>query len=196
MARTLAQGRPVSQKTADEIADGLGVARDAAQRFLGRITERDGQDNIVGIFGLSLNKHPHRMYINGRRLFAWCAADTLFLPGLLGQTAVVESRSPLSKETIRLTVSPRGVEDFSPPGAVLSLVVVDPDKVDVSSVPAIWSTFCHHIFFFASREEAERWAAGRDDIEILTVAEGDAVVRRAQSRLLAYAAEADQSDDS
>ena len=57
----------------------------------------------------------------------------------------------------------------------------------MASVEAIWGAFCHHILFFASREEAERWAAGRDDIEILSVDEGFALARRLSSSLLAHA---------
>jgi hypothetical protein len=63
---------------------------------------------------------------------------------------------------------------------------VDPDDADMSSVEAIWGTFCHHLFFFASREEAERWAAGRHDIEILSVEEAYELVRLVSSRFLAY----------
>jgi alkylmercury lyase len=51
-------------------------------------------------------------------------------------------------------------------------------------VEAIWGTFCHHIFFFASREEAGRWAAGRDNIEILSVEEAYELGRLFSSRLL------------
>jgi len=34
---------------------------------------------------------------------------------------------------------------------------------------SIWTTFCHHIHFFASLAEAAQWARGRDDIELLSV---------------------------
>jgi hypothetical protein len=42
----------------------------------------------------------------------------------------------------------------------VSIVVGDPDAADTNSVEAIWDTFCHHIFFFGARQEAEGWAAG------------------------------------
>ena len=56
----------------------------------------------------------------------------------------------------------------------------------MGSVEAIWGAFCHHIFFFASREEARWWAAGRDDIEILSVEEAHELMRLVFSRVLAY----------
>ena len=43
------------------------------------------------------------------------------------------------------------------------------------------------MFFFASRGEAEGWAAGRPDIAILTVDEGFELGERAFSKLLAHA---------
>ena len=185
--RTLAQGHPVTVEQVDQLVADLGIAPDEAQHFLRQITERDAADRIVGIMGLSLNEHPHRFVVNGVSLTTWCAEDTLFLPALLKQTATVESPSPVSKETIHLTISPEGVETVSPADAVVSIVVVNPAAEHLASVAAIWNTFCQQIHFFASREEAEPWAAGRDDIAILTVREGFALGRQVWSRVLPYA---------
>ncbi len=185
--RSLAKGRPVTGEQVDQIAADIGIARDEADQFLRQMSERDTDDNIVGVMGLSLNDHPHRFDVNGTRMRTWCAEDTLFLPAMLKQTATVESESPLTKEKIRLTVSPQRVEESNPAGAVVSIVVMDPDKADMSSAQAIWGTFCHHIFFFASREEAEQWAAGRDDIEILSLDEGFELGKQFWSKVLAYA---------
>ena len=184
--RTLARGHPVSADQVERTIAELGIDRDEAQEFLREVAERDAEDNVVGIVGLSLNDHPHRFSVNGKRMSAWCAEDTLFLPAVLGQTATVESESPLSKDTVRLRVSPQRVEEVSPPGAVVSMVIVDPDEADLGSVQAIWGTFCHHIFFFASRDEAERWAAGRDDIEILPVDEGYELGKQLWREVLSY----------
>jgi len=185
--RSLRTGHPVSVAQVDRIVADLDIAQDEAHRFLREITERDADDNVVGIMGLSLNDHPHRFYVNGASLSTWCAEDTLFLPSLLKKTATVESYSPISKEKVRLTVSPERVEEVSPAGAVVSIVIVDPKQEDMASVEAIWNTFCEHIHFFASREEAERWAAGRDDIAILTVDEGFELGRQVWSKVLPYA---------
>lgn len=185
LARALAKGRPVSLDRANQMAADLGVAQDAAGELLDQIAERDADNNIVGVLpGLSLNEHPHRFSVNGVQMSTWCAADTLGLPAVLDQTADVESRSPVSGEMVRLRVSPERVEEASPVGAVVSIVIVEPDKADANSVEEIWGTFCHHIFFFASQEEAGRWAAGRDDIEILSLDEGFEIVKLAAARLL------------
>lgn len=80
-----------------------------------------------------------------------------------------------------------GSRAVSPASAVVSMVIIDPAQADMGSVAEIWSTFCHHIFFFASRKEAERWAAGRKDIDILLVEDAVVIVRQSLSRILAYA---------
>jgi alkylmercury lyase len=186
LMRELTQGRPVPKERVERIVADIGIDRDDTYRFLGEVAERDADGNVFGATGLSLNDTPHRFYVNGTRMSAWCAGDTLFLPTVLDRTASVASKSPVSGEKVRLTVSPRGVEEVDPASAVVSMVIVDPDAADMSSVEAIWGTFCHHIFFFASREEAEQWAVGRDDIEILSVEEAYESVRLVSSRFLAY----------
>lgn len=187
VARTLAQGRPIAGEQYDRIVAELAIAPEEAHRFLDEWGERDGEGTIVGM-GLTLNETPHQISVNGAQLWAWCAEDTLFYPVVLDQAATIESASPVSGELTRLRVSPTHVEEVSPPGTVVTLPVVDPDVADLSSVDAIWNTFCHHSFFFPSRAEAEQWADGREDIEILPVAEGFAIGRQMAARLLAHGA--------
>lgn len=184
--RALARGRPVAAEEADRIRAGLGITRDEAERFLSQVAQRKPNGDIVGVLGLTLTETRHRFSVNGARMFTWCAEDTLFLPALLNETAAVESISPVSGQPIRLTVSPQRVEEVSPAGTVVSLVIVEPDRADMSSVEAIWSTFCHHIHYFTSREEAERWVAGREDVEVVPVHEAFDLGRLISSRFLAH----------
>lgn len=186
VTRALAMGRPVAREQVDRLIADVDIARDDAQRFLGRVTERDPDDNIVGILGLSLNETPHRFDVDGERFSTWCALDTLFLPAVLDRPATVESQSPVSEQRVRVTVTPDRVEEVRPAGAVISFVVVDPENADLSSVATTWGTFCHHIFFFATRAEAVKWAAGRSDIEILSVEDAFDLGRQIASRLLLY----------
>ncbi len=182
--RTLARGRPVSAHEIDVIAADLGWAPEAAHGFLRPLTERGAADAIIGVFpGLSLGDHPHRFSVNGQQMSAWCAEDTLFLPALLGQNATIESMSPLSRAPVRLTVGPDGVMSVYPPEAVISVAIVAGDA-RLTSVETIWMTFCRNIHFFATREEAVRWADGRDDIAILTPDEGYQLGRQLTRRFL------------
>ena len=185
--RALAAGGPVTGHQIDEFVADIGLVSEEADHFLRQMTERNDDDSIVGIMGLSLNDHPHRFTVDGVRMATWCAADTLFLPAMLGGTATVESESPSSKEKVRLTVGPDGVQTSDPADAVISFVV--PEETDMTSVASIWMTFCHHIFFFASQGEAEQWANGRDDIRIMSVDQGFELTKQLWAGVRSYAQE-------
>ncbi len=187
LVQALAKGRPVTVGQVDRIVSDLRAARDQAERFLRRVTERDGDDNIVGALGLSLKQHPHTFIVDGIRMTAWCAEDTLFLPAMLRKTATVESESPLSKEKIRMRVGPEGVLEVDPARTAMSMVIVDPDTAELSSAADIMMTFCRNIHFFASDDEVGRWAAGRDDIMTLTLDEAFELGRRLWPEAYAYA---------
>jgi len=48
--------------------------------------ESGDSGNIVGA-ALTTRETPHKVRLSGRDLYAWCALDTLFIPGLLGEDA-------------------------------------------------------------------------------------------------------------
>lgn len=188
LVRKLSEGRPLTENQVRQMIEDLGIGQTEALEFVRAKAERNREGAIVGIAGLSLNKHPHRFTVDGVRLSTWCAEDTLFLPYLLGKEAKVVSRSPVSGDTIRLRIGPDEVKEVAPPGTVISLVLVDPAQEDMSSVEAVWNVFCRHVHFFTSREEAEGWANGRDGIAVVTVEEGLSIGRVLWSRVIPYAA--------
>ncbi len=186
--RALAKGRPLTADQVNEIATDLDINQDEAHGFLKEVTERDADDNIIGVIGLSLNEEwGHRFHVNGASLRNWCAWDSLFIAPLLKQTVTIESDSPETKEKIRVTVGLEGIEQSDPADAVVTVVALDAKKHDLSSLEAVWGVFCHQVYFFASREEAQRWAAGRESIEILTVEEAYELGKQAFSELNSYA---------
>jgi len=188
MWRTLGQGQPVTQEMTAKVASEVGMSFEAADEFLRQSTERDSDDNIIGLIGLSLNPQwPHKLLMNGITFRAWCAWDTLFLPAMLGETVLIESESPVSGTAVRLTVTPIEVENTTPEGAVVSIATIDPEVHDLSSVEAIWGIFCHQVYFFPSVEEAQEWAQGKSNIAILTVQEGYELGKMAFSKLRRFA---------
>lgn len=82
----------------------------------------DDGGNVVGA-ALTTRPTPHLFRVKDRDLYAWCALDALFLPGLLDETAEVASTCPVSGEEIRLTVSPEGVVEYLPSTGVLTVVI-------------------------------------------------------------------------
>jgi alkylmercury lyase len=111
--RELVEGRLLPKERVDQIIGDLGIAREDVYRFLREVAERDASGEVFGIMESSLNDTPHRFYVNGARMFSWCAGDALFVPVVLGQTATVESKSPVSGERLRLKVSPQGAEGLT-----------------------------------------------------------------------------------
>ncbi len=185
--RDLAKGEPVSTTALDKIIEDIGIDKDEANDYLKTITEKDSDGNILGILGLSLNKHPHEFIVNGNSFNTWCAIDALFIPPMLNETATVKSVSPLSKEKIELRVSPDKVEEVSSDGVSVSLVTLNPAEEKRDSVADIWSSYCHNIFFFSSEEEAKEWAEGKENIEIVSVYEAYELGKKAYSKVLEYA---------
>ncbi len=178
VAQSIVAGTPVSRVQVASLAKAEGQDLGSVKRFLAGISEPDAHGNIVGIApGLTLTRTRHRITVDGKKLFTWCAEDALIVSAFLNRTVEIESRSPLGKEIIRLTVSPERVETVSPNDAVMSMVVVDTDDADLSSVTGIWMTFCHNIFFFPSEDEAQEWARGKDNIEIISPTEGYELAR-------------------
>jgi alkylmercury lyase len=171
LLRVLARGEPV---TAAQLARALGASTADARALLERaglkaFAYTDEQGRVAGYLGLAATPMHHRFALDRRRLWTWCAADSLFLPGILNQTAEVESRDPEGGELVRLTISPTRVEAVEPEGVVVSMM--KPDAPDFSSAALIMATACHHIFFFASRATGERWVAKHPGTWLLSLDE-------------------------
>src|ERR687892_807377 len=149
----LANGYPVPP---EEIAIRLQETPDtviSTLRSFGAEFDKDG--NIVGV-GLTLVPTPHIYKIDSRKLYAWCAADTLSLPVILKQNAEIESPDPFTGEKIHISVTPDRVEKVEPKTAVVSWVKsVDPTNIRGS--------FCHYVHFFSSPKTASKWIAEHPD---------------------------------
>jgi alkylmercury lyase len=130
--------------------------------------QRDDEGRIVAFAGLSLTPTRHRFDVAGRRLYAWCAWDTLFLPALIGQEARVKSSCPVTGTEVWLTVGPAGVHDAEPAHLLVSFPA--PASTVTSDITA---SFCGHVHFLAGGDAAEEWLA--DNQGGLAVSLDDAV---------------------
>jgi alkylmercury lyase len=128
MYRTLADGNSVS-------AAGLASAADVPVEIIRTLFEQgkkqggewDDEGRLLGDV-ISLVPTRHHFNVNGKRLYTWCSLDAIHLPGILGQTAEVESTDPVNGEKINLTIPPDGVPAYDPPGTVLSIVLSGGDR--------------------------------------------------------------------
>ena len=163
LLRELAKGRPVSRTTLAGILD-WPAERVAAVLEQATSTEYDKDGNIIG-YGLTLRETSHIFEIDGRRLYAWCALDTLMFPALIGQTARVTSHCAATGAPVSLTVSPNEIRDIAPTDAAVSLVLPQ-ETADIRR------SFCCHVHFFASAVTAKDWASKHEGVEIVSVQDG------------------------
>jgi alkylmercury lyase len=167
LVHLLAGGEPVP---ASRLAAAVGQP-DALEEQLTRLSGllfRDDRGRVIGFMGLSvIEMGHHRVHIDGRALSAWCAWDTLFLPELLGRTAGVTSRCPITGEEISLiTVGLAGVADLHPAETVVSFMVPEEPIGD-----DVIRSFCHFVHFFASEQAGRQWTIARDGAFLLSVAD-------------------------
>jgi len=111
---------------------------------------------------------PHRFNLNGRRLYSWCAWDSLFIPVVLGQTAEVESLAPGGSGLVRLRVGPDRIERIEPEGAVMTFLLPTAETFQADALKAM-ASFCHYIFFFPDRDSATAWTAGHPDTMVISI---------------------------
>jgi len=174
--RRLAEGAPVALRA---LAAELAMPREEVERRLAAWpgVYYDDERRVVGYWGLTIRPMTHRLRVDGRELFAWCAWDTLFLPALLGRTAEVSSVCRGNGEPVRLSVSPRGVESAEPEGIVVSFLIPGADAVRADVI----TSFCHYVHFFSSVDVAQPWLAQHPEAFLLRLDEAHEVGRRTMS---------------
>jgi alkylmercury lyase len=177
--RQLAEGRPV---VASRLAEALRVTPGDVAELLNRqnlkpLTYADEQGQIIGFGGLAVQKMAHRFIVDGRTLYTWCAWDSLFIPGILGRKADVESPSPESGARIRLTVAPNEVQHVEPQSAVMSFLLPSAETFQADALKAM-ASFCHFIFFFPDSQSAAAWTASHPDTSVISLSEAFELGRR------------------
>jgi alkylmercury lyase len=168
----LTKGEPVSRKRAAEL---LGVPGEKIDRMFTAIDaaggQLDDQGNFIGMV-LTLKPTRHSFRVNGNDMYAWCSLDTILLPGVLEAEGEIESKDPVTGETIRLTVTADRVVEVEPAGAVTSIFVpgkTPSETQDGESVVGADSEVCTSMLFYASRESAEQALENYPNIAIFTI---------------------------
>lgn len=181
--RELAKGHPVD---AAQLGRALGVTPAEARGFLNRDSMKvfvypDDEGRVLGFGGLAVAPMHHRLEVDGRTLWTWCAWDALFMPERLGQRARIASRDPETGELVRLVVTPNEVEAAEPENAVVSFLLPDAQDFDTTAAN-VMAKFCHFVFFFASRASGERWVAKHPGTFLYSLDDAFALARRVNAR--------------
>lgn len=169
--RVLAEGQPVTtQRLAEHTNDAVGALLALAERWKAVVFDDD--HSVVELWGLSLHPSPHRMRIDGRQLYTWCAWDTLFLPELIGRPATIQSTCPITRGPISLALDGDGPHALSPAQTVLSFS--NPSSRASNDTK---TSFCEFVHFFASPTTGRQWTTAHDDTFLLSITDAYQLAR-------------------
>lgn len=101
-----------------------------------------------------------------------CAPDLFFAVLLAGMSVHVESICPTTGTTIRVALSPDGVEMVEPLGTVIAVINPRaPEFQEIENIEEVDADVCSQQPLFASAEAAANWQASHPDGRIYPVAE-------------------------
>ena len=108
----------------ETLPSALGMPPAVVETAVARLVERGtlardpetGQ--LIGARGLSLAETPHRLAIDGRQLYAFCAVDVVGIPAAFALNARVTSRCHACGRPLALTLT-NGAVTEAPPGVVV-----------------------------------------------------------------------------
>jgi len=181
--RLLAKGEPVDTA---RLAAAVGRPEAAVNAALAgpgfdRLVYRDERGRITGFSGLGvaeLGETVHRLRLDGREVYAWCAGDSLFLPIALRAEVRVESRCPVTGEAISFLGTPSGFRDLVPREAVMSVLTPEEIGARPERGEDVIQGLCHWLYFFASEEAAREWTSERPGTTTFPIEEGFELGRR------------------
>lgn len=177
--RLMRSGNPI-EPAAIAIAAGVSAKKVEARLDSWPGVFRDRSGRVAGFWGQSITRldPEYRLEANGKTTYAWCALDTLFIPGVVGEAVGVEATDPMTGETISLVVDRDDVQDVTPVGTVVSMIIPDgPFGYDVVE------RFCHSVRFFASPETGKRWAAEHKGASLLDIDQAFEIGRALSERM-------------
>jgi hypothetical protein len=93
--------------------------------------------------------------------------DSLFIPVILGQTARLASVCATTGAPVSLVVTPDGVAEVAPAGAVISFL-----RPDGEFGHDVILSFCHRVLSFSSEEAGRQWIAERPNHFLLSLEQG------------------------
>lgn len=165
----LAAGKPVSKGQMAEAlswpeAKVVGMFDELPSVYL----DYDDDGNVSDWGGFGLDGGNNGFTIRGNEMFAWCAWDALFVPAVVGEPAQVTAVDPEDGAEVSLTVTPAGVENISPEGAVMTFALPG-----MKAFPRFKEfSFQRTVHFFGSEKSAENWLAKNPGPELISLEEG------------------------
>jgi alkylmercury lyase len=192
LMRRLARGRPVSPAEL-QLEPGRDVRQAIGELAELGMAERDAAGSVIGCV-VTVKPTRHHFETATGSAWTWCAADTLFLPAVLGAKARVASACGATGAPVHATVAPDRIVSLEPATAAVSLVApgitpgIEARCGGAGGLTGSAGTFCTRALFFASPEAAAGWLDDNPGALVVPVAEAFEVARRVWGEPLASAA--------
>ena len=145
VVESLAASIPCSPGTLDGALEEMDKA--------GRI-RRDETGRVVGSAGLSVIPDRHRLELDGRTFWTWCAYDILGIFGAKRATGTAFSRSPATGATITLDFI-----DGRPKGD--GMVLYRPSDSYAARCTNLYEEWCPNSNLFEDHMSAQAWSKSR-----------------------------------
>lgn len=180
--RALAEGNPAAPTT---LAARSGLSLEDVERTLEEWNGvfRDNGGRVVAFWGLAIPEMAHGFEVGGSALHTWCAFDPFFIARILGTSARVTSKCPVSGKSVTLEVGPHGFAELDPPTAVMSFLEPEEEWDE-----KVIETFCHFVLFFATEEDGRKWTDENPGTYLVTLEEASELSRRFVEGRLAVSA--------
>lgn len=152
----------------DRVSRATGVSAVEIERAAaaGRC-ERDADGRLIDLYGMTLAPTLHRVEADSKIIYSCCALWAHVIPKLIEYPVEVESVDPRRRELVRLSISPEGVEQVDPIGAMATMVVSGEEEASDD----VCASFCCQVRHFVSRESAEEFAKGSPTREVVDLAQ-------------------------
>jgi alkylmercury lyase len=166
MSKLTPEHRAVLRQAFDSVAGGFPIGPDELASLLRMETRKvceclqeleawgllqtDKGGAVAGAAGLSLSPTRHRLTVNNRELYAWCAEDAIGIPAALGWNAKISSSCGQCGSPITVYMA-RG-EICEPDWTATVRLWLS----EIADGPVCTQT-CPRILFFCCQEHGERW---------------------------------------
>jgi len=161
------KGRPLTRK---EIAGKLaGKDVDRALKRLGGddlVVLDAEEENVVGAYPMTMQDTPHHLIVNGHKIHAMCALDSLSVSPMFGLEVAIDSRCHVTGEPIHIHQKAKEVLEVKPSPEV---------HVGIrwqNTCGCAASSLCMEMVFLKDRDTARKWQGEAvNDISLFTLPE-------------------------
>lgn len=156
--RLLARGAELDPvELATELSRPVVAINDRLREFSRRGCIRlDNQGRVIGSAGLSVVPDRHRIVLDGRQFWTWCAFDVVGIFGALGATGTAYSTSPTSGAALEVAFHGGQPE-------ARQVVLFRPDeRLREDCCSNVYEEWCPNSNFFEDADSAWRWAREND----------------------------------